>query len=216
MTAGDFDGDGDADLATANTTVNTVGVLLSDTTPPETKLDSSGPTGAVTDTTARFAFSSEDGARFECSLDNKAYTACASPRVLTGLTPGGHNFRVRAVDAAGNTDPSPAGRSWTILANTAPVVSAMTPGANAVVRDPTPLIGARITDKETNLQKSNVRLFVDGRPKTAFRYSPTTDRLSYASPALKPGRHAVKVVATDAAGKATTKAWNFTLKKSRR
>jgi hypothetical protein len=52
-------------------------------------------------------FTSESGARFECKLDGRPYVACSSPRTLK-LKVGKHVFRVRAVDAAGNVDPSPA------------------------------------------------------------------------------------------------------------
>jgi hypothetical protein len=52
-------------------------------------------------------FSSEPGARFECKLDRRPYAACSSPKTLK-LKVGTHVFRVRAFDAAGNVDPSPA------------------------------------------------------------------------------------------------------------
>jgi len=52
-------------------------------------------------------FSSEPGARFECKLDRRAFASCASPKTLK-LKAGKHVFRVRAVDAAGNVDGSPA------------------------------------------------------------------------------------------------------------
>ena len=57
----------------------------------------------MTGTTARVTFSSEAGARFECSLDNGPFVACTSPREYTGLTSGSHTVRVRAIDQAGNT-----------------------------------------------------------------------------------------------------------------
>jgi CSLREA domain-containing protein len=92
-----------------------------DTTPPETTIDS-GPTGTVSIASATFEFSSsEAGSAFECSLDGAPFSGCASPKDYTSLADGSHTFEVRAIDAAGNTDPTPAKRSWTVDA-TAPSV----------------------------------------------------------------------------------------------
>jgi len=52
-------------------------------------------------------FSSEPGTRFECKLDRRSYAPCLSPETLK-LKVGKHVFRVRAVDAAGNVDQTPA------------------------------------------------------------------------------------------------------------
>jgi hypothetical protein len=90
-----------------------------DTTPPETTIDS-GPSGTVTTTSASFTFSSsEAGSSFECSLDGAAYTACTSPKDYSALIDGEHTFSVRAKDAVGNVDPSPASRTWTVAGSTA-------------------------------------------------------------------------------------------------
>jgi hypothetical protein len=84
-----------------------------DITPPNTVIDS-GPTGTVYTNTADFAFSSEPGAAFQCQLDTGAYAACTSPKSYAGLTKTTHYFRVRAIDAAGNVDATPAVRTWTV------------------------------------------------------------------------------------------------------
>jgi hypothetical protein len=88
----------------------------SDTTPPETKIDS-GPAASTTSTSASFSFSSsESGSTFECRLDGGAWASCTSPKDYAGLAVGSHAFDVRATDAAGNVDSSPATWSWTITA----------------------------------------------------------------------------------------------------
>jgi large repetitive protein len=81
--------------------------------PPETTIDN-GPSGTTTSTTETITFSSDDAAAtFQCSLDNAAYVTCTSPRNLSGITAGPHTFRVRAIDAAGNADPTAAASTWT-------------------------------------------------------------------------------------------------------
>jgi parallel beta-helix repeat protein len=100
-----------------------------DTTAPETTV-SSGPPASTSETTASIAFgSSEEGSTFECSLDGAAFTPCTSPASFSGLAPGGHTVRVRATDAAGNTDASPAQHTWTVTPPCAPVT--LTAAANA-------------------------------------------------------------------------------------
>jgi CSLREA domain-containing protein len=100
-----------------------------DTTAPETTIDS-GPSGTTTNTGATFAFSaSEAGSTFECSLDGAVFAACTPPRSYAGLAVGNHEFRVRAEDAAGNVDTTPATRTWTVAATCVP--STPTVGASA-------------------------------------------------------------------------------------
>ena len=88
-----------------------------DTVAPDTSLAGSGPSGSTTATSAEFAFTSEDGATFRCQLDSQAVeVGCTSPRSYSGLATGDHTFKVWATDAAGNADPTPAMRSWTVTA----------------------------------------------------------------------------------------------------
>ncbi|MGZ4651287.1 MAG: Ig-like domain-containing protein [Kineosporiaceae bacterium] len=112
--ATDVAGNTDATPATRAFTVNTATPPPADTTPPDTTI-SSGQTGTTSATTASFTFtSSESGSTFECQLDTTAWATCTSPKPYSGLTTGSHTFSVRATDAAGNTDGTPATQTWTI------------------------------------------------------------------------------------------------------
>ncbi len=93
--------------------------------------------------------------------------------------------------------------------NDAPTITALRPAPGSAIRDRTPRIGATVRDSATNLAKGNVKLYVDGKPKTTFSYDRATDRLAFASGKLSYGKHTVKVAARDAQGKATTRTWSF-------
>jgi outer membrane biosynthesis protein TonB len=91
-----------------------------DTTAPETTINS-GTSGTTTSTSAGFQFSaSETGSSFQCKLDSGSWASCSSPKSYSALAVGAHTFAVKATDGAGNTDASPATRSWTVEAE-APV-----------------------------------------------------------------------------------------------
>jgi acid phosphatase type 7 len=116
-----------------------------DTTSPDTKIDS-GPSGTVSGGSASFSFSStETGSTFECARDSGAYASCTSPESYTGLSEGSHTFQVRATDAAGNTDATPASQTWTIDA-TPPTVSSVAPADPAT--DVAPTANAEVTFSE--------------------------------------------------------------------
>ena len=89
-----------------------------DTTAPETDINSA-PDGVTVLTEARFTFSSDDPlATFECSLNlpapDNAWAACPSPKEYPSVPVGSREFQVRAIDAAGNVDQSPAVYRWQV------------------------------------------------------------------------------------------------------
>ncbi|WP_075207502.1 adventurous gliding motility protein AgmC, partial [Archangium violaceum] len=85
-----------------------------DVTRPNTFIDS-GPATPTNATSAMFDFSaSEPGVRYECSLNGAAFTTCTDPVTFTDLTERVHTLEVRAIDAAGNVDDSPASYTWTV------------------------------------------------------------------------------------------------------
>lgn len=87
-----------------------------DTTAPETTIVG-GTSGTTTSTSASFQFSaSESGSSFQCKLDSGSWAGCSSPKGYSSLAVGAHTFSVKATDGAGNTDASPATRSWTVEA----------------------------------------------------------------------------------------------------
>lgn len=80
---------------------------------PETTI-ASGPALLANLTSASFQFSSEADSTYECRLDGAAWSACTSPKALSGLAEGWHSFHVRARDVSGNTDPVPAAWNWNV------------------------------------------------------------------------------------------------------
>ena len=90
--------------------------VVIDELPPETTLDVT-PNITTSSLVASFEFSGSDNlssVTFECSVDGGSYVSCASPFSTPTLSVGPHMFAVRAVDAVGNIDLTPASHTWTI------------------------------------------------------------------------------------------------------
>jgi hypothetical protein len=167
-----------------------------DTTSPETTIDS-GPSGAVNTGSASFAFSSsEAGSTFECSLDGSLYSPCSSPQSYAGLAEGQHTFSVRATDAAGNADPTPATRSWTVdtVAPGAPVIVA--PADNSTAPASFALSG-------TAEAGSTVEVF-DGTLSVGTTRADASGAWSKALSNVSGGTHTYTAKATDDAGNASS------------
>jgi ELWxxDGT repeat protein len=104
----DAAGNTDQSPATRSFTVDTVA--------PDTQIDTGPAAGStITSNSATFGFSGTGSpASFECKIDTDPFTTCTSPKTFTNLAEGPHTVQFRAIDAAGNTDPSPATRSFTV------------------------------------------------------------------------------------------------------
>lgn len=98
--------------AVGNTSPDTLATSFTvDTRAPDTFI-TSGPPALVLGVEVDFEFASdEEGVAYECSLDEDPFTPCAARYTLA---PGTHVLRVRAVDAAGNVDLSPAETQWKV------------------------------------------------------------------------------------------------------
>ena len=108
-----------------------------DPVPPETTIVS-GPVGTVASGDAAFSFdSSEPGSDFTCSLNGAAPSQCGPSHSLSGLGDGQYTLAVTAIDPAGNPDPSPATRSWTVDL-TAPSLTLTSPANGQRLFDSTP------------------------------------------------------------------------------
>ncbi len=90
-----------------------------DTTPPDTSI-TKGPKAKSKSKKASFEFEGSDDVTpaaslvFECKLDAGAFAPCTSVTQLKKLKKGRHHFEVRATDAAGNVDATPATYDWKV------------------------------------------------------------------------------------------------------
>jgi hypothetical protein len=155
---------------------------------PDTLLDQQPPI-ATADTAATLAWSSpdRDTIGFQCRLDAAAYGPCQSPRVVTGLAEGGHAFQVRAVDLAGNVDPTPASASWTVDMTKPDVTFGSVPSATVVGT------GATFAFSSTSVDLAGFRCQVDQTSPY-----PCTSPLTLTGLAV--GQHSFTVRSIDVAG----------------
>lgn len=169
----------DVDNASTETIAFTLDLIV-----PETSLLSGPPEiSQLTDVT--FVFRSDDPqARFECRLGSAGFEACTSPLQMTAVAEGSYVFEVRAVDPAGNVDPSPVQVAFT-LDRTPPVT---TFGPIDDTGSPDRTVPFTASEDGCSFVCS-----VDGGP-----LEPCTSPLELTG--LSHGRHSVDVRATDAAG----------------
>jgi hypothetical protein len=176
-----------------------------DATPPDTTL-TSGPGGVVAARTVSFGFSAtEPGSTFECRLYPSGVTppgfapcSGSGSDTVSGLADGRYRFEVRAADAVGNMDGTPAAREFTVDATPPSVSFAKRPART--VR--TTRKKAKVVFAFSSEVGARFRCSLDG---AAYTGCPAAFALK-----VKPGRHTLSVVALDTAGNsspAATTAW---------
>lgn len=118
-----------------------------DTTPPDTVIDS-GPSGTINVNSATFAFhgTAGDTAKIQCQLDSAAFADCTSPRTFSSLGIGSHTVSFRAQDAAGNMDPSPATRSFTVALPSAKITKVTVSGPSSTRKGGRPTFSVKVTN----------------------------------------------------------------------
>lgn len=185
------------------TTVQLVGFL--DTTSPDTTITAK-PTALTNSSLATFNFTGTDNiavTSFEGSLDGAAFTTVTGPASYTGLTDGSHTFQVRAKDAAGNVDATPATYTWTI--DTTPHAAPSTPDLTAGSDS-----GSFSTDNITNNTtptftgtaeaNSTVTLFRGGITQIGSTTADASGNWSITASTLADDNYSITTKATDAFG----------------
>jgi Ca2+-binding RTX toxin-like protein len=161
-----------------------------DHTDPDTAIDT-GPAdnSAIAGITTTFTYhSTEQGAGFECELDFDGFAPCPGNGFTTpALSDGTHTFSVRARDQAGNVDPSPPTRTFTVGAPETTITSG--PSENQA-------IGGNTTSF----------FYKSSKPNSTFECRldsgkfASCSELFFTTPALSDGVHTFSVRAKSAAG----------------
>jgi predicted extracellular nuclease len=168
-----------------------IGLAL-DATAPETVIDTA-PVSPTNNTAATIAFSGADTgtgvASLECALDLAPFGTCASPASYAALADGSHTFTVRAVDAVGNVDATPATALWVVDATAPDTAIDTAPGSPTE----SALATFQFHGSDTGVGLAGFACSLDGAALVTC-VSP----VSYA--ALADGSHTFAVWAVDAVG----------------
>ncbi len=171
-------------------------------TPPDTTIALIG-----SDPTAdpKFTVGSPDAGAvsFECRTDNQGpWVPCSTPYAPEppALTDGPHSAQARALDADGYFDTSPASTNFTVD-HTGPTVNITPIG---VTGDTTPDVSFTVSSDASGIDTVTCEVDNNGNPVPCS--SPYT-----ITPALGPGSHTIKVVATDNVGNSGSDEETFTV-----
>jgi hypothetical protein len=155
-----------------------------DTTPPNTSITGS-PSNPTNSSSASFSFTSTEAGSFQCQLDAAGFVSCTSPQNYNNLGNSSHTFQVRAVDATGNIDPTPAIYTWTI--------DTIAPDTTITATPSNPSSSSAASFSFVSTETGSFQCRLDGAS-----FSACTSPKSYTG--LTPGSHTFQVRAVDLAG----------------
>src|SRR5262249_15287236 len=142
-----------------------------------------------------FGFSSnESSVSFQCKIDGGAFAGCAASHTTSALSDGAHTLQVRAVDTAGNQDPTPASRTFTVD---------VPPPPDTTAPDTTIVNGPKKTIKT---KKKSVKVTFQLSTEPGATLECALDKASFAPCSstfvakVKKGKHTFSVRATDSNG----------------
>ncbi|SIT77750.1 Ig-like domain-containing protein [Pontibacter indicus] len=170
---------------------------------PETTITQK-PTEISKEKSPAFAFTSNKSpVYFEVSLNGAEYAVVSTPYTLSNLADGRYTLSVRAVDAAGRKDATPATHTWTIVTEppTPPVFTAVTEDRGPVNND-------RVTSDNTirlsGKAQNGVEVTVSEAERGVLGKVNTNDNgdwtFNYEGTALPAGVYRFTATATDIAG----------------
>ncbi len=126
---------------------------LIDSTAPATLIDLR-PDPVVCGSTVTIGFrdpSNDATMTFDCRLDEEPWESCSAPSVTyEGLSPGNHVVDIRAVDAAGLADPTPARAAFTV--DVTPPVTTVALGPDSPSQNPNAAFAFASDDPDTSFQ----------------------------------------------------------------
>jgi subtilisin-like proprotein convertase family protein len=184
---------------------------------PQTTITAGPPADAfVESTSATFQFTGTETPGtppFECRLDGQMFAPCQTngSQSYTGLSEGQHTFEVRAIDAQGEADPSPAIRTWAVD-TVGPAVDIDQPLTQSTISDATPTLTGSAGTAFGDLPTVTVEIR-DSGGALVQTLTPTANGSTWSATAaqLQDGQYTVKVTQADQAGHVGEDTASFTL-----
>lgn len=177
-----------------------------DTIAPNTTI-TTFPPALTSSASATFNFSSsEGGSTFESNLDGGGWSPVVGPDTVSGMSDGLHTYAVRAIDPAGNIDPTPASYNWTVdtTAPAIPLAPDLTPTSDTGVSNTDDITGDT-TPTFIGIAEPNsvVELFANW-VSVGSTVANASGNYSVTSSSLADGSYDFAVTATDSLGNASS------------